>query len=420
MRAAETIAESRLGAQSRSIQELERLTIGVNEAIYTGFLQEMTKHFRHILYGRPEDVIGIHIISYFIGRSMPQLRDRPTSRRRPAAGTERGQQILANIAEIIPFSKQGSLLRAIAHNQAQTSVLGINQLTTGLFRALEYYAQKTFPEAERESMIAERILPQLPVYEILHTLRIYQDWKGEFIQRVETAFPAGNSAFVALREDDDAMQRMLPFFQQELIRRHGLDVNDFLYNGILIQDLLPTIRPDLAVLLQKDLFNTSLGLLLGNLHGEIDDEWKKMVNKLLQLPEQIHFWRSLLWEVIGDFTYQRVQSFTELATALYSFSTMRSYGPPPIAARGPKLSSALADFIRSAPVEDEMRQFLVGAVEYLNAFTEGNIEIPVSIIRALNDVDKIAMIEESSLPEEKQNALRFALLQIARLAGESG
>ena len=34
-----------------------------------------------------------------------------------------------------------------------------NQLTTGLFRALEYYAQKTFPDAERDSMIAERILP---------------------------------------------------------------------------------------------------------------------------------------------------------------------------------------------------------------------------------------------------------------------
>ena len=420
VRAVETIAESRLGAQNRNIHELERLTIGSNDAIYEGFLKELTKHFRHILYGKEEDVIGIHIISYFIGRSMPQLRDRPTSRRRSVGGTERGQQILANIAEIIPFARQGSLLRAIAHNQAQTSVLGINQLTTGLFRALEYYAQNNFPEAERESIITERILPNLPVYEILHSLRIYQDCSGEYIQRIETAFPAGNSAFVALREDADAMQRMLPLFQQELIRRHGLDVNDFLNNEIFIQDLLPTLRPDLAVLLQKDLFNTTLDVLLGNLRGEVDDEWKKMVDKLLQLPEQIHFWRSLLWEVIGDSIYQRVQSFTELATALYSFSTMRSYGPPPLAVRGPKFSSALAGFIRSAPVEDEMRQFLVGAVEYLNAFTEGNIEIPVSIIRALNDVDKIAMIEESSLPEKKQEALRFALLQMARLAGESG
>ena len=76
IRAAETIAESRLGAQSRSLQELERLTIGTNEAFYEQFLEELTDNFRHILYGREEDVIGIHIISYFIGRSIPQLRDR--------------------------------------------------------------------------------------------------------------------------------------------------------------------------------------------------------------------------------------------------------------------------------------------------------------------------------------------------------
>ena len=77
IRAVETIAESRLGAQNRNVQELERLTIGSNDVVYEGFLQELTKHFRHILYGREEDVIGIHIISYFIARSMPQLRDRP-------------------------------------------------------------------------------------------------------------------------------------------------------------------------------------------------------------------------------------------------------------------------------------------------------------------------------------------------------
>ena len=142
LRAAETLTESRLGAKSRGVQELERLTIGMPEALYEGFLAELTEHFRHILYGRPEDVFGIHIISYFIGRSIPQLRDRPTSRRRAVSGIDRGQQIVANVAEMIPLSKQGSMLRAIAHNQSQTSVLGINQLTTGLFRALEYYAQK--------------------------------------------------------------------------------------------------------------------------------------------------------------------------------------------------------------------------------------------------------------------------------------
>jgi hypothetical protein len=334
-------------------------------------------------------------------------------------GAERGQQILADLVEIIPLARQGSLLRAIAHNQAQTSVLGINQLTTGLFRAMDFYAQKIFPEAERESMIAERILPNLPVYEILHTLRIYQDWKGEFIKRVETAFPAGNSAFVALREDNDAMQKLLPLFQQELLRQHGLNVSDFLANGIFIPELLPTLRPDLGVLLQENLFNTDPNLLMEHANGAVDSEWQKQINQLLQLPEQIRYWRSIIWDVIEESIYQRVQSFTELATALYAFSGKRSFGQP-LVVRGAKLPSALAGFIRTARLDDEMRQFLVGAVEYLSSVTEGSIEIPVSIIRALNDVERIAQIEESALPADKQDVLRCAMLKIARLTGDNG
>jgi len=420
IRAAEAIAESRLGAQSRSVQELERLTVGTSEALYEGFLEELTDNFRHILYGREEDVIGIHIISYFIGRSIPQLRDRPTSRSVPGTGAERGQQILANIAEIIPFAKQGSLLRAIAHNQAQTVVLGINQLTTGLFRALERYAQKTFADAERERMIAERLLPHLPVYEILSTLRIYQDWNEDFLKRIETALPAGNSAFVALREDSDAMRRYLPLFQQELLRRHGVNINDFFINNVFIPELLPTLRPDLAVLLQENLFNTNIDLLLKHAEGRIDEEWRADVTKLLQLPQQIHYWRSIIWDVMGESIYQRVQSFSELATALYSFSSARSLGAPPASVRGAKLSPALAGFFRTARADDEMRQFLIGAIEYLGSFAEGNIEVPVSIIRAMNDVERIAQIEESALPAAKQDALRCCMLQIARLAGENG
>ena len=180
---------------------------------------------------------------------------------------------MAGIAEIIPLAKQGSLLRAISHNQAQTVVLGINQLTSGLFRALERFAQKSFVEAERERMITERLLPHLPVYEILSTLRIYQDWKGEFLNQIETAFPAGNSAFVALREDSDAMQRYLPLFQQELLRRHGLNVGDFFSNGVFIPDILPTLRPDLAVLLQKNLLNRPRRSA-GTRFGRINDEWR--------------------------------------------------------------------------------------------------------------------------------------------------
>jgi aspartate/methionine/tyrosine aminotransferase len=420
LRAAETLTESRLGVKSRGAQELERLTVGMPEALYEGFLQELTEHFRHILYGRPEDVFGIHIVSYFIGRSIPQLRDRPTSRRRAASGVDRGQQILANVAEMIPLSKHGTLLRAIAHNQSQTSVLGVNQLTTGLFRALEYFAQKNLPAAERDSLIAERLLPRLPVYEILHTLRIYQDWRGEFVQRIETAFPAGNSAFVALREDSDAMLRFIPLFQQELLRRHGLNVSDFLVNGTFIPDLLPTLRPDLAVLMQENLFNTDLDRMLKDAHGKIDAGWQKQVTQQLQLPEQVRYWRSVIWDLMGDSIYQRVQSFTELATALHSVSPARSGQPTRAASGGQKLPVALTGFIRSARIDDEMRQFLVGAVEQLSSITEGSIEVPVSIIRAINDVERIALIEETAMPTEKQDVLRCCVLQIARLAGENG
>lgn len=420
IRAVETAAESRLVTQTLGLQELERLTVGTNETLYEQFLDELTDSFRHILYGREEDVIGLHIISYFIGRSVPQLRDRPTSRRTLGSAAERGQRILANIAEIIPLANQGSLLRAISHNQAQTAVLGVNQLTTGLFRALERFAQKAFVEAEQERMIAERLLPHLPVYEILSTLRVYQDPNGEFLRAVETAFPAGNSAFVALREDHDALQRYLPLFQQELLRCHGVDVNEFFANGVFIPDLLPTLRPDLAVLLQQNLFNTDIDAMLGRVSGKIADDWHAEVSRLLDIPRQIHDWRSIIWDVIGDSIYQRVQSFAELATALYAFASTQPSGggAPPL--RDAKLSPVLAGFFRTARADDEMRDFLMGAIEYLNSVTESRLEMPVSIIRAMNGVERIAHIEETALPPERQDLFRHCILQIARLAGDNG
>jgi aspartate/methionine/tyrosine aminotransferase len=420
IRAAETTGESRLVGQSRGLQELERLTIGAKEAVYEEFLVELTDSFRHILYGQEEDVIGLHIISYFIARSLPQLRDRPTSRRTVGTEAERGQRILANIAEIIPLASHGSLLRAIAHNKSQTAVLGVNQLTTGLFRALERFAQKTFVDAEQQRMIAERLLPHLPVYEILSTLRIYQERDGEFLRAIETAFPAGNSAFVAQREDNDAMQRYLPLFQQELLRGQGVDVNEFFANGVFIPELLPTLRPDLAVLLQQDLFNTDIDVLLEHVSGHIADGWRAEVNRLLQVPQQIHYWRSVIWDVIGESIYQRVQSFSELATALYSFAATRAFSATPPTMRGAKRFPVLEGFFRTARADDEMRDFLIGAIEYLSSFTEGNLEMPVSIIRAMNDVERIATIEESALPPEKQDLFRHCVLQIARLAGENG
>jgi hypothetical protein len=225
---------------------------------------------------------------------------------------------------------------------------------------------------------------------------------------------------VALREDHSALEHYLPLFQQELLRRHGVNVTDFFSQGSFIPDLLPTLRPDLAVLLQKNLSNTSLEELLEHVTGKIDDPWRKQVEQYLQLPKRIHEWRSIIWEVIGESVYERVQSFSELATALYSFSTTRSYGVTTVPVSGAKLSPSLSGFFRTARADDEMRNFLIDAIEYLNSFAEGNIEVPVSIIRAMNDVEQLAQIEESALPPDKQDVIRGCLLQIARLAGENG
>jgi len=81
---------------------------------------------------------------------------------------------------------------------------------------------------------------------------------------------------------------------------------------------------------------------------------------------------------------------------------------------------ALAGFFRTARADDKMRHFLIGAVEYLSSFTDENIEVPVSIIRAMNDVERIAQIEESALLPEKQDVIRYCTLQIERLAGRMG
>ena len=216
------------------------------------------------------------------------------------------------------------------------------------------------------------------------------------------------------------MQIYMPLFKQDLLRRHGVNVNDFFSDGVFISELLPTLRPDLAVLLQKDLFNTDVDILLEHVSGKISASWRAEVIRLLQLPKQIRYWRSMIWDVIGESIYQRVQSFTELATALYSVPAMRSVSGMPTTTHGTKLSPALTGFFRTARADDEMRNFLIGAIDYLNSVTEANVEMPVSIIRAMNDVERIAQIEESALPPEKQNLIRCCALQIARLAGENG
>lgn len=420
IRAAESLVESRLQQKKRGTQEIERLTVGARDSVYDQFLTLLTEDFRQILYGREEDVVGIHIVSYFVARTMPQLRDRPTIRPTPGAGSERGQRILEQIAQIIPMSRHGSRLRAIAHNQAQTAVLGLNQLTTGLFRALDRFSQMEFKEGDTRSLVADRLLPHLSVYEMLHTLRLYHDPDLTYLKHLEHAFPAGTSALLAVREDNDSLPKYIPLLQQELLRRHGLDTSDFFESGIFIPELLPTLRPDLAVLLQEDLFNTDVERLIGGSANTADDRWSSEVSRLLAIPLEIRAWRAKIWELLENPIFQRVQSFVELAVALNTLSLGQPLKNTPSTLRAMKLSSDLSHFFTQSNSTDDMRQFLAAALNYLGALSEGMVEVPVAIVRSLKEVEKIAKIEEQALSPEEQQLLRFYMLQIARLAGESG
>lgn len=416
-RAAEPLIETRLRFASRGLQELERLTVGKKDAVFDEFVRLATENFRHIVYGKPEDVVGIHIVSYFIARTTPPLRDRPTFRtgRRPAEGG----QILERIAETIPLSTYGSLLRAIAHNQAQTAVLGINQLTTGLFRALDLFAAKQFREGAGVSLLADRIMPNLPVYEILQSLRLYHDVELIHLRSLENAFPAGNSALAALREDIDAMGHYLGPLRKELVRRHGLSVPDFFDGDLFLPGLLPAVRPDLAVLLQPDLFNTGPEEFFDHLEGTLDTGWKNEVSRLLNIPRMIGSWRARAWTLLREPVLGRVSSFVELALALSTLSGTDTPHPPPLPAalrRKVHLSPPLAGEM----TEDSMRQFLGAALEYLTELSQQQLEVPTTVVKALQEVERIMKIEEQALPPPRQEELRFYLLQIARLAGENG
>lgn len=419
VRAGEPLVETRLQFKTRGLKELERLTIGFKDKMFDEFLIHFTENFRQILYGREEDVVGIHIISYFIARTTPSLRDRPTVRPGKGDSGNDGQKILRKISEMIPFSHYGSLLRAIAHNQSQTVVLGINQLTTGLFRALDSFAQKQLAEGETASFIEDRILPHLPVYEILHTLRIYHDENLLYLGKLENAFPAGNSAFLALREDLDSLDKYLILFQRELLRRHGLNVNDFFEADKFISDLLPTLRPDLAVLLQQNLFNTDPEIFLSSISGNVNPLWIESVKKLLAIPVEVKLWREKIWQLLDQPVFQRVASFVELAIALHSLASKNGKTELSLGSKKIKLPTNLSQVIKVSS-DDNMHEFLAAAFEYLSIVSEGMVEVPINIIRAVNEVERIIKIEEQALSPKQQDLLRFYLLQIARLTGENG
>ncbi len=418
-RAAEPLTETRLQFTSRGLQELERLTLGMREGLFDEFMKLSAENFRRILYGGEEDVVGIYVISYFIARTMPPLRDRPTVRPAPDAAASRGHRIIERIAATIPLARHGSSLRAIGHNQAQTFVLGVNQLTTGLFRTLNAFARTPSAEGEGAGVLADRILPHLPVYEILQSLRLYQDVELRWLWLMERGFPAGNSAFTALREDVDSIQTTVPLFQKELVRRHGVHVSEFFEGDRFTPQLLPTLRPDLAVLLQPDLFNTSIDVFLNGIGGAVPEVWRKEVEQLLAVPEEIRAWREKAWNLLQEPVFARVSSFVEVATALHSVAQRASASETALPPAMPKKPRDVASFLRG-PAEDSLQQFLLTAVEYLSAIPQGSVELPTNVVKAMKEVKRIVKIEEQALSAREQDMLRFYLLQIARAAGENG
>ena len=421
-RAAEPFINTRFQYETRGIKELEKLAIGRVDETFLTFADMVSKNFQDITYGSEDDVVGVHIISYFLSRAMPILRDRPVERTTQGDSADKGRKILERIASTIPLRKHGSLLRAIAHNKSQTFVLGLNQLTTGLFRSLQQFSQMEYQGDSGSILIAEKILPQLPVYEILSTLRLFEDKEMFYLSKFYECFPTGFRAFSMIREDRDAMFKYIPQLQKELLRRHGVSVGEFFEGDAFIEELLPTLRPDLAVLLQSDFFNTDKEKLFAKIGGKISSSWMKEVSDLLDIPKRIAKWRKRIWDVLADQVKNQTSSFVELSIALNAMATNFDLKDMPFsqpADKKGKVESNLVELFKGK-VEDSMQQFLSAVVQYLSSLPSENVEAPIDIVRALKDVESILRIDASALTKEKQESLNFYVTQISRLAGDNG
>lgn len=350
------------------------------------------------------------------------FRDRPTVRPSQKIGEDQGKRIIDRISRTIPLSRHGTLLRAIGHNRAQTAVLGINQLTTGLFRALREFIEKQASFEEGIVKIADRILPFLPVQEILHTLRIYHDPKLTYINKLKEVFPPGNSAFLILREDNDCLKDLIHLVQKEMLRRQGLNIKEFFDGKYFNLKLLPTLRPDIAVLLQQDLFNIDFTQLTKSIDGSMDDDWQNEVQYLLKIPTQVHSWRKRIWRLVEDPIRKQVESFNELALAINTLSIGEEKAQTSLSKESSfvsKISTQVSELLKDTR-DDSMRHFLIAVVQYIDRVSQSMIDVPIEIIRVLRNIEKIVQIEQQALSKEKQDLLRFYVLQIARICGENG
>ena len=420
-RAAEPFIETRLKFSDLGLRELERVSGGLRDELFDSFVEIVTKNFRRILYGAKEDVVGLHAITYFISRATPTLRDRPTVRPSAEDPANRSRKALQKIAETLPLAEHGSMLRAIGHNRSQSAILGYNQLTTGLFRAIDEFAKALPGHVDFETALRSRVLPRLPVYEALHTFRLYHEPSTRFVRAMERKFPAGNSAFVAFREDVDCFHKYVGLFQQELLRRHGVNPSEFFEDDRCVLELLPALRPDIATLLQPDILNVEFDRFSEFLTGRERSGWIEETRRLVEAPARVREERVNMWRILRAPIETQVESFVKISRALYRLSEERaaSDGETVAAPELTKLSRRVAQSIGGAS-DDSMREFLVAATQYFAAVPAETERVPLEVFRALKDVEQIAKIEGQPLAPEEQAAFRFHLLKAARLCGENG
>lgn len=419
---------SRRRLQEEMSAQLDVLMKGQLAPSYLQFAGLVQNNFKHILYGSPEDMTGIHVVSYFISRALLSVRDRPTVRPAKETGEDRGRQIVEHLSGTLPLSEHGTLLRAIGHNKAQTMILGINQLSTGIFRSMREFVESGKNADEQIFKLQKEILPHLPVKDILNSLRLYQDPAFSFLQRLETAFPPGNSALKALKEEQRVMHEFLPLLQTELQRRNGLGKLSLRANGNAAPNraALRTIRPDLAVLLQPDIFNTDIQFFSGDSTTGIREPASE---NLLPLENELSRRRIIstvqheIWEFMTTPIYEQVQSFFELAQAIKALRSEGKIVSPKtnVVSRSQisRMGAEINRMLRNV-ADDSMRQFLISTVQYLLYLPETVEDIPEAVLIALRDMKKIIRLDEQALSLQDQKYLHFLFVKIARVGGESG
>ena len=184
--------------------------------------------------------------------------------------------------------------------------------------------------------------------------------------------------------------------------------------------MLPYFRPDLAVLLQNNLFNRDINKLDLNLK-DADPKWLSKTNSYLEMPNQLSAWREKIWQLIGGKIYNQVSSFVDLAVALTTLSqtpkneTYINISTP----KSSRLTTQINNILRGS-ADDSVRHLLYSVAEYILQLPEKSSHLPIDTVRVLNDIERIVKIDSQPLSENEQARMRFYILQIARLTRENG